>query len=400
MDNITHSLVGVALADLASSRRAPKLQRPVMIGAGIIAANLPDLDLVYSGITPAPIGYLLHHRGHTHTVIGIGILAVLLALVYRVLPPVPEASGPGARKALGIDRRRPDKPPRVGCAQQLRRPSIPPVRFAVDPATPFLSSNRGSGWCWESRWRGCAQPNRLARRVVAVAHLVADDCIRWESSPSNRWQPWPSRAQSSRFRREKNDASTKGGYRAGGDDAGPRGDVLYRARRGPRRWMRSSRKCKVALSMSSCRPILLLPLCWIVIAVELNEDAGRYRLWRGTLSLAPRWQPPTACASDRLVETNARSRTIGDGALALKDEIQQPLSRVRGLARDDCWVRAWLRFARAPAIQEGELFDLRFANRRNQNFSHMPLAHASHDAKCPGFVPNWGMPKSRSSRRT
>jgi hypothetical protein len=34
----------------------------------------------------APIGYLLHHRGHTHTVMGLGVLAFALALAYRVAP--------------------------------------------------------------------------------------------------------------------------------------------------------------------------------------------------------------------------------------------------------------------------------------------------------------------------
>ena len=88
MDNITHSLVGVALADLAMGRRGTKAQRPLFVGAGIIAANLPDLDLAYSWITPPPIGYLLHHRGHTHTVVGLVVLALMLGFAYRFLPSV------------------------------------------------------------------------------------------------------------------------------------------------------------------------------------------------------------------------------------------------------------------------------------------------------------------------
>jgi inner membrane protein len=90
LDNITHSLVGVALADLAMGRRGTKVQRPLFVGAGIIAANLPDLDFAYSRITPAPIGYLLHHRGHTHTVVGLAVLALMLGFVYRFLPSVRE----------------------------------------------------------------------------------------------------------------------------------------------------------------------------------------------------------------------------------------------------------------------------------------------------------------------
>ncbi len=55
---------------------------------GIIAANLPDLDLAYSWITPSPIGYLLHHRGHTHTVVGLLALAIGLVAAYWFFPAV------------------------------------------------------------------------------------------------------------------------------------------------------------------------------------------------------------------------------------------------------------------------------------------------------------------------
>ena len=88
MDNLTHSLVGVALADLAMGRRATPAQRPLFVGAGVIAANLPDLDLAYSWITPSPIGYLLHHRGHTHTVVGLLALAIGLVAAYWFFPAV------------------------------------------------------------------------------------------------------------------------------------------------------------------------------------------------------------------------------------------------------------------------------------------------------------------------
>jgi inner membrane protein len=87
VDNITHSLVGVALADLSTGRTS-KPQRSLFVGAGIIAANLPDIDLAYAAITPSPLGYLLHHRGHTHTVLGLAGLAVALLLAYWFFPAV------------------------------------------------------------------------------------------------------------------------------------------------------------------------------------------------------------------------------------------------------------------------------------------------------------------------
>jgi inner membrane protein len=134
------------------------------------------------------------------------------------------------------------------------------------------------------------------------------------------------------------------------------------------------------------------PLCWRVIGIELRESDGEYVLWRGTLSLAPSVKAPIACASHRLSETR-QSRMLGDGRLALGDEIHQPLRPLRDLVRRDCWARAWLRFGRVPVIAANELFDLRFEERRAQGFTHMPLSRASTDAACPSFVPPWEMPR-------
>ena len=88
MDNITHSLVGAAIAELALPASATSDERRVLMAGAVIAANLPDIDLAYTWITPAPLGYLLHHRGYTHTVAGLLALSVALPLVMRLWPAV------------------------------------------------------------------------------------------------------------------------------------------------------------------------------------------------------------------------------------------------------------------------------------------------------------------------
>src|SRR5262245_24597773 len=45
-----------------------------------LANNLPDFDFAYTRIVPGKLGYLLHHRGHTHTV-AIGLLLGVIPLV-------------------------------------------------------------------------------------------------------------------------------------------------------------------------------------------------------------------------------------------------------------------------------------------------------------------------------
>jgi inner membrane protein len=132
------------------------------------------------------------------------------------------------------------------------------------------------------------------------------------------------------------------------------------------------------------------PLCWSVIALELRERDAEYVLWRGTLSLAPEWIPPAACASQRLAGAR-ETRSLGDGRFVLRDTRTQSLTRLRRLAGGDCWVRAWLRFGRAPVVEDGSIYDLRFAERIGQNFSRMELAPRR---GCPSNVPNWGMPRA------
>src|SRR3712207_8235989 len=42
----------------------------------------------YTTLFRSPLGYLLHHRGHTHTIAGLAALAAVLVVAYRLLPAV------------------------------------------------------------------------------------------------------------------------------------------------------------------------------------------------------------------------------------------------------------------------------------------------------------------------
>lgn len=65
MDNLTHSLVGWALAETGLKRRTRK-----GLAACILAANMPDIDVFFGW---APWAALAMHRGFTHGLIG-GVL--------------------------------------------------------------------------------------------------------------------------------------------------------------------------------------------------------------------------------------------------------------------------------------------------------------------------------------
>jgi inner membrane protein len=73
MDNATHTLAAILVAEAAllvrsrHARDTPPALRFAALAVSVAANNFPDLDFVYAGITGGKLGYLLHHRGHTHT---------------------------------------------------------------------------------------------------------------------------------------------------------------------------------------------------------------------------------------------------------------------------------------------------------------------------------------------
>ncbi len=73
MENICHTFTGAALAKAGLERLTPLAMPTLLIGA-----NLPDIDAV--SIFHGPVAYLRHHRGITHSVVGVFVLSLLLAL--------------------------------------------------------------------------------------------------------------------------------------------------------------------------------------------------------------------------------------------------------------------------------------------------------------------------------
>lgn len=77
MDNLTHALIGVLISHSVVKRRE---LRTAATWIGVLASNLPDIDLVTRPLfEDAKLGYLVHHRGHTHT-IPVALLLLPLAM--------------------------------------------------------------------------------------------------------------------------------------------------------------------------------------------------------------------------------------------------------------------------------------------------------------------------------
>ena len=362
----------------------------MLVGAAIVAANLPDIDLAYSAITPSPLGYLLHHRGHTHTIAGLVGLAVALVLAYGFVPFVRKMGISGQLRFwlliaialashLGLD--------------ALNTYGIHPF-YPIDNnwyygdtvfiLEPFLWLTLGIAVAANAR-------TRTARLVAGLPLVVLLFTI-----ASTGAVPVESVAVL---------------VTVGGAFASLAVRVSPRTRAGVAFALCAMMVAGLAVTsraarratLEALRPVVTgrvvdviltpnpsSPLCWSVIAIERREIDAKYVLWRGTLSLLPEWRSPTTCALHGFFG-GRDVRVLGDRRFVLSGEIHQSLGRLRALARNDCWVRAWLRFGRAPVIDGESIYDLRFRERRADNFSHMRLSTRE---GCPAHVPEWSMPRA------
>jgi inner membrane protein len=78
MDNITHTLTGLAISQAGFNRKTRYATLAIIIGA-----NLPDIDMVSQ--IGGNVAYLEYHRGITHSIIGVTALAALLAATIYLL---------------------------------------------------------------------------------------------------------------------------------------------------------------------------------------------------------------------------------------------------------------------------------------------------------------------------
>src|SRR5512133_3137326 len=79
MDPFTHTLVGLTAAKAGLERLSP-----LATTVCLLAANSPDSDIVV-GLTTDRWNYLHHHRGITHSIVGVIALAVIVpTLVWLV----------------------------------------------------------------------------------------------------------------------------------------------------------------------------------------------------------------------------------------------------------------------------------------------------------------------------
>jgi inner membrane protein len=377
MENLTHSLIGATLAEIALPRNATKTQRTLFYVSGILAANLPDADLLYTSITPAPLGYLLHHRGHTHTIAGIVILAALFGIVSLI---------PALRRLI-----RPTEP-RYGTLviAALASHLIADAwnSYGVHPFWPL--TNRWyygdaiyilEPWLWMLFGVSVAMNTRNDRGrllvsalligvpiaagfigLIPMASLIAIAIVAAILVRSLRAKPpalraWTSLSAALVF-------------------------VLFSfgLRQGVRRIAVASTRAPERRQVVDVilNPRAANPLCWSALLIEQAHDSLYYR--NGTIAVA------NAAVAFRLCGSTSRA--------AWNDPRVQSISALQTAMRGDCRVRAWLQFGRAPVMDAEWIVDARFGDTGHGNFTAMQIAADTSNGACPAHLTDWSLPRA------
>lgn len=400
MDNVTHTFVGLGIGELVQ-RSLPaepddarqRTRHRLLLTACAAASNFPDLDLFLTHLLPAPLGYLLHHRGHTHTLLYALPQALLLLAALWLL-------WPNARRLL------------QGSAQARRGLALAIVLgFLLHMSMDLLNSyGIHPLYPFDPRWYygdlvfivepvfwiafgvplALAIPRRPLRLLALAALALFLAAVTWRG-----YLGWPSlaallliggaiaalritRMQSRRALALSALVSLAFITVQGGASSAGRARVETALQSiDP-----ASRVLDVAMTAFPAQP-----LCWSFVAIEENAGQGSYRIRRGMLNLVPALlaQCPASLAEPG-------TGMAGAPGVRLASAWQGSLATLRTLAATDCHVNAWLRFARMPAVDADVASDLRFSSTPRGNFTSMDVAAADR-APC-GDVPRWGYPRA------
>lgn len=391
MDNLTHALVGVAMAELAVRSPATRETRRVFMVTGVAAASAPDIDLIYTGLIEAPLGYLLHHRGHSHTLPGLMVLGLLIVLLCRLWPD--------ARRVITADRVRFNwllgtalvSHLLLDAANSYGTHLLYPLtsRWYYGDAVFILEP-----WVWlplgvvaalNARrrvlrhvlwgltavppaglvWFGLLQPPLLLALVLAGCLAVAI------------LRTWTSRVRAA---------------------AALAAVLLVFAACGLLSIVAKDRAGEALAALTSHRIVDIVsnpnpaaPWCWAVITLEADDEDEILVARRGTVSLLPSLQRAGHCASHQLI-TGARAGSPGQALVWDRDWVIDARG-LREIPATDCRAAAWLQFGRVPYIDDGRLVDLRFDNPLGGNFSAIAIG-GGRRSDCPSNLTDWVAPRA------
>lgn len=399
MDNLTHSIIGLAAGELIDrslpeepSRERAQARHRLLLVTGALASNFPDIDLVLMPFLSRPLGYLLEHRGHTHTLLfAIPEALLLVALLWLLWPAarqvlrVSHAARRGVALAAGI-----------GLLLHLSMDYLNSYGlhpFApVDPhwlygdtlfiIEPMFWVLLGVPMILQIQRRGIRFALLGAMALVLIG-CTAAGFLQWGSLLLLGATALVLGALAGRWRHALVAGTVLSlawiGVQAGASHAARATVAADLARQDS-----ASRLLDAAMA-----PFPANPLCWSFVTVESNTARGTYRLRRGVLSLNETLAPTASCPS-KMAGGVAQAGTRG---IAWFGSTESSLAQLQHLQQTNCHIDAWLRFARMPLIDVESATDLRFGNLGGANFSTIDYA-ARAGTPCPAWLPRWGQPRA------
>jgi inner membrane protein len=403
MDNLSHSVVGLAAGEFIH-RILPEepdvkrchLRQRLLLSSCWLASNFPDLDLVLTPLLPAPLGYLLHHRGHTHTLLCALPQALLIWAMIWLLWPSARALLKQSRTTrwglmLTLS---------VGLGLHMLMDYL--NSYGIHPFHPY-----DSRWFFGDMvfilepvfWVACGIPVAMAVKSRWLKGLLVACLIGLLVFFAMRgFLLWGSLFFLIGLALVLGLVQQKSGAR--GIAALGLSAFVMLAFIGVQNFSSQRALLTVVQSVESKDPKSRFldasmtafpsnPFCWTFASIESNERAGTYRLRRGVLSVAPEAMPVAECPAAFSERPRQKEATP---SIVFLDVEEGSLRTLRDLQITNCHVGAWLRFARMPLVSKTQASDERFASGLRENFTTMRFGDFD-SRECSPHIPGWDFPR-------
>jgi inner membrane protein len=406
LDNVTHSVFGLLIAEAAlvlrTARRSPaegsNALRSAALLVSVLANNAPDIDSAYASFLSRPLGSLLHHRGHTHTLVLVPVLAALALGVTLAVARARRAAVAsddrgwlfalalvGVVVHIGLDAMNnygvhPFWPFFDGwlygdsvfiVEPLLWAALIPPLVFSIEARWLRVSLATivlfGIGVCWLREF--VPRPMALVVTLLAVATALGA-------------------RRASAHRRVLVSAAATAAV------------LLVFAGSSSLARAEADRAAALSFPLASTQDAVLTPmpadpLCFQLVLVQTEGD--RYVARTGMVAPFPGLMTSSECPFDAWAAPTAPSRPASAAptpSVRWIREFSAPLGELRSLSRESCVFAALLRFARAPFWAKDPALgrvagDVRYDRSSGLDFSDTALDGVG----CPGHLPPWTAPR-------
>jgi inner membrane protein len=365
----------------------------------VLSNNAPDIDSAYASLLTRPLGSLLHHRGHTHTV---ALVPVLAALALAVTLAVARARG------MRFDARDKGFLFALALSGVLVHIGLDATNsYGVHPFWPLYD-----GWFYGDSifiieplvWAALIPPLVFAARTrwakITLAGLVIVGvglCFFREFVPLSMAIIGTLIALASALASRKATPAVRVAVSAGATAF----VGLTFALSGAAARSVATRASAVTFPNARTHDAVLTPMpadpfCWQVVLVQTEGE--RYVVRTGVAATFPLLLSSDECYFDRSKNQTAPIRPIQ----ATKTpswrwirEFSAPIGELHALARESCVFGALLRFARAPFWTKDDALgriagDLRYDTSPGLDFSDTVLDGVG----CPEYLPPWLPPRS------